>query len=399
VALEAGVCPRRVGDVEQGAGGLLGRGILLGGLQRQQDRQIGVAVGQGQLGAGGQQQARIQPRDTRLLLGDPGLRLGDGYLGLGQVLVELGGGQRVLALGALAEGEQRQPHRAHQEHHQRRHQQPQPVGRAPLGGNRPALQRDRALLQLDLAPQPLLLSLAARFLLGHAGDEIIPFFLGELEIGGRDPLFVLGEARPGHQEAGVLAGIEPLRRRDHQPPVEPQVFAAGVEPVAKALPLANQRLVRHLDGRTVRHRVAVEGQQAILAEDAHHGVHRRAGHRQRFQLGQPDAPPGVFGPLAGRHQPQEQLARRFLARLVHFRVKLLGAARQRARHAAHRPVRAQRQRAPFAALEQLGERVLQQRQRARLLAHIGDNRGDEIGAQGQPGPFRRIDDGLFQLIR
>ena len=86
MALEAGVCPRRVGDVEQGAGGLLGWGILLGGLQRQQDRQIGVAVVRASSALAASSRLNSAAR-YHACCSAIGLRLGDGYLGLARSLL------------------------------------------------------------------------------------------------------------------------------------------------------------------------------------------------------------------------------------------------------------------------------------------------------------------------
>jgi hypothetical protein len=49
-------------------------------------------------------------------------------------------------------------------------------------------------------------------------------------------------------------------------------------------------------------------------------------------------------------------------------------------------------------LEQLGQRVLQQRQRARLLAHVLRDRRDQPRPEQQPGALGRAGDRPLQLV-
>ena len=48
--------------------------------------------------------------------------------------------------------------------------------------------------------------------------------------------------------------------------MEEEVLAALLDPAREPVPLGEDRLVRDLDGRRPRPRVAVEGEQAVLAE-------------------------------------------------------------------------------------------------------------------------------------
>ena len=49
-------------------------------------------------------------------------------------------------------------------------------------------------------------------------------------------------------------------------------------------------------------------------------------------------------------------------------------------------------------VEQLGHRVLEQRQRAGLVDDVGDDAGHEAGLERGAHPFGRFDDGSFELV-
>ena len=68
-------------------------------------------------------------------------------------------------------------------------------------------------------------------------------------------------------------------------------------------------------------------------------------------------------------------------------------------NAAKSAVGGQRQCRPLPPLEQLGERVLQKRQRSRLVPHVGDEFGDETRFEVDAEALRGTDDRSLQLLR
>ncbi len=180
------------------------------------------------------------------------------------------------------------------------------------------------------------------------------------------------------------------------------VIAAGLDPFPQPSPLPQERLVRDLHGGGAGLGVAVECEQAMLAEGVNHilhVLHRLWIARGRRQCGTKDASPGGLDSFAQRDQPQKQLSRHLLARRAQPGVQRFGAAGQRARHPADGLVGFSRQQSPFAPLEQLGQGILEHRQRARLLAHVRHDGGDQPRLQLGPGLLRRFSDRLRQVLR
>ena len=215
----------------------------------------------------------------------------------------------------------------------------------------------------------------------------------------------LRQARAARQEAGVTRGGAPLGRSGIQLALHTQRRAAPVDPLAQPWPGADQRLVRHLDGWRARRRVVVERQQPRAVVGGQHRIDQRFRARvagpwrhKRLQLGTPRPAAGIFNTLAQRDQAQKHLARSRLAIGVKRQKRIFGAARQRAKHPADCQVRVARQHAAAAPLEQLGKRVLQQRQRAGLLANIGHDRGGQLGIDQRTSALGRGADRAAQLV-
>ena len=112
-----------------------------------------------------------------------------------------------------------------------------------------------------------------------------------------------------------------------------------------------------------------------------------------------DTPPRVLGALAERHEPKEELARRFPGVLPETVVDLLGPPRERAGDAADRAVRVRAERASLATLVELGQRVLEQGQRAGLVRHVGDELRDQTRLEPGSGPLRGSCDCTLELLR
>src|SRR5262249_44216120 len=102
----------------------------------------------------------------------------------------------------------------------------------------------------------------------------------------------------------------------------------------------------------------------------------------RLQFGAADAAARILYAFAQRDQAETELAGGRLCRRIQPLVDLVGPPGQSALDAAAVPVGAERQRAVLAALEQLSQRVLEQRQSARLVAHIADDRADQARLKG-----------------
>src|SRR5512132_4554693 len=108
--------------------------------------------------------------------------------------------------------------------------------------------------------------------------------------------------------------------------------------------------------------------------------------------------PRVLRGRVDADEAHEDLAARALGRRTEPRVETLRPASERADAAAGRDVALERQRVGGAGREELGQRVLQQRQGARLVAYVGDDLGDEprliANADASRGPL----DSLRQLV-
>ena len=110
---------------------------------------------------------------------------------------------------------------------------------------------------------------------------------------------------------------------------------------------------------------------------------------QRVELAAGDASTGVLRPSPSVTRRRKS-CRGPLARPVASRVEDAVRARgQGARDPADPPVGGEGQRAAVPALEELGQGVLQERKRARLMGHVGDHLGDEPGLGRDADRFGR----------
>jgi len=113
----------------------------------------------------------------------------------------------------------------------------------------------------------------------------------------------------------------------------------------------------------------------------------------------PHAPPGILDAFAERDKAQEQLARDILSVGSKSLVELLGPAGQRPAHATTCAVGTTGKHASLAPLEQLGQRILEQRQRPRLRADIAHHLRHQLRLGRHARAPRRRADRLLQLIR
>ena len=88
---------------------------------------------------------------------------------------------------------------------------------------------------------------------------------GQGEVGRARPCLELRESALARQVLGIALRVAPLSDRLDEPPVEKEILATLLDPPAEPIPLGEDRLVRDLDRRCSSQRLAVEGEQAVLA--------------------------------------------------------------------------------------------------------------------------------------
>ena len=232
----------------------------------------------------------------------------------------------------------------------------------------------------------------------RAGVDELALELGERDRRVAGEQLELREVAAPQQVARLAAGLLPLSRRRGEASVEAHLLAAAVDPAPEAAPLAHERLVRDLDRRRPAARVAVEREQPPRAELLDRLLERGLVDLHRGELRALDAPARVLGALAERDEPEEELARRLLRRLPEAAVDLLGPAGERPGDAADRAIGVARQRASLAPLVELGQRVLEQRQRARLVGDVGHELGEQARLEPCADALRRAGDRALELV-
>ena len=123
------------------------------------------------------------------------------------------------------------------------------------------------------------------------------------------------------------------------------------------------------------------------------------GSAERRELRASDATPRVLGALAEGDEPEEHLLARIPAGLVHRLEQLLGPPGERTGDPSDLPVGVEREHALGAPLGELGERVLQERQRARVVRDVGDHLGQKSRLDNEPGAVGGGDDRALELLR
>ena len=198
--------------------------------------------------------------------------------------------------------------------------------------------------------------------------------------------------------SGSRPASSPLSDRLDEPPVEEEVLATLLDPPAEPIPLGQDRLVRDLDRRRPRQRLAVEGEQAVLAVARDDLVERVGIELELAELASAHPASRVLRGGVGVDEAQEDLAACGLRRRTEARVELLRAAPESADDATGREVALERQRVAGAGREELGQRVLQERQGARLVADVGDDLGDEPRLEADADASCRPLDRLRKLV-
>ena len=137
-----------------------------------------------------------------------------------------------------------------------------------------------------------------------------------------------------------------------------------------------------LDGRLLRGRLAIEGQQPTTAEGLEHGGQGDGIEVEARQVRQRQPSTGLGRADAELDEMQEHLHRHPLLVSLEPVVDRLCAARQDAPDPAERAVPVQRQRGLRSLVEELGEGEFQEWQRSRPIGCIGDQLCQERGLDG-----------------
>ena len=192
---------------------------------------------------------------------------------------------------------------------------------------------------------------------------------------------------------------DPFAHRLREAALIAHVISRAVDPVAQPRPLGEQRLVRDLDRRAPRDGVAVEAQQAVAAERIEHGAEHPAIDRELLELTLEDSATGVVGALSEVDEPQQDLPRHIVRFVAETGQQSLSPLDQRAGYSAELLVGGVADPAAAPTLEQLGQRVLQQRQSARAVDDLPHQLGHERRLERDAVLLHGAGDGALQLER
>ena len=155
-----------------------------------------------------------------------------------------------------------------------------------------------------------------------------------------------------------------------------------VEPAAQLRPPANQRLVRDVD--PLLSGAATRGQHPRVDERVYDTVHHLAVCRTRCELIEPRAPPRVLRGLAWLCETQERSPRDLLLLRRERGEDPVRAPRERTADSARLAIRLERQHRPPAAAPKLEQRMLEERQRTRLVLDVLEDRVHEPSSSTRP---------------
>ena len=214
-----------------------------------------------------------------------------------------------------------------------------------------------------------------------------------------DPRFELCQPRPRQEVVGMPIGRLPLVGRGHQRLVTLESAPVPIDPAGQPIPLAEEGLVRDLDGRLLRRGLAIERQQPATAERVEHG---RKGDRielepRQVRQRQPSA--RLRGADAELDEMQENLHRHPLLVSPQPVVDRLRTARQDPPDPAESAIPIERERGLGPLVEELGEGELQERQRPRPIGGIGDQLSQQSRFDGDSATLGGPDDDRLELVR
>ena len=184
--------------------------------------------------------------------------------------------------------------------------------------------------------------------------------------------------------------LVPVGGRIVQLPVEPEVAAAGVEPLLQQPPMIEQCLVGDLRGGRLPGAGERDQAAAGLGKTAQQGEHARLGVAAGHDLGERGPAPGVLGAFAQAHHGQERPPGDrplLLAQAVVDRLRLIG---QSAPDAPQCPDRLSRRRAVLETIPDPGQHELEQRQGALAATGLLDQQIDGARIDLAAGAPRRL---------
>ena len=207
-------------------------------------------------------------------------------------------------------------------------------------------------------------------------------------------------APTGPRAAGTPdhACVVPLPDGLDETPMEEQVLATLVDPPVQPVPLGQDRLVCDLDGGRARQWLAVEGEQTVLAVACEHLVERVGLELELAKLAATNPAPRVVRSRVGAHEAKEDLAAGCPRRWAKVCVETSARRPSAPTTPPGCEVALERQHVAGAVREQLGERVLQERQGARLVADVRDDLRRRAPARSERRPVVPAVDRLGELV-
>ncbi len=263
---------------------------------------------------------------------------------------------------------------------------------ARFGGETDRRLAQRDLVRLRQLPRRLELRLPLRLSQRHARPDERPLDRAEILLPGSEPRLRLCQWHPAQQRPLILACALP------RPHGDPQSLLPGAEeavlrhPPLQPAPAADQRLVHHLHRLATGQRIARGDHQPLIGEALHQaprvlphvGPHRHAAR--------------VLRALTRLDELGEDAASERLLLITECTDHLVGVARQRPHHPPDRLIRRVRQPAEVQPLPQEHQRELQERQVARLPAHIVQQPLDEARLERCPLQLPGLLDRRPQLL-
>ncbi len=165
------------------------------------------------------------------------------------------------------------------------------------------------------------------------GTEELQLSSVEVEAARSGPLLVFGEPSPGHQVAGISVGPLPVVDGGDERCMTDKIGARLTNPVTESLPLGQQRLVTYFHRGSTGGPVPIEEQQTSAPESVNDRLEGDDVDVQRDDLLRPDPATRPRVLTRHRHEPQEQLACRFLFFRPQLIEETLGAMGDGAAHA------------------------------------------------------------------
>jgi hypothetical protein len=218
----------------------------------------------------------------------------------------------------------------------------------------------------------------------HAGVQEITLQCVQIALAVLAPLQGLRQARAPKQGLVFSMKALPLTRRLIQSSVRSQCGAVVIQPLPQARPVANQSFVGDLDRALVCPRVGRGDEQTRPRQRIDDSFRFVTCSAHRYQFGHRCTPARVLSTVAWLSQSKEQTLGDGLLSSREMAVDAFGTLRERPLDSADARITLERQRVASTMAPQLHQRILQQRQRARLAGHVIHDRIHQAGLERQP---------------